>query len=148
MLGENYHMIYKKHKHRDYLTYQVPEHWCVEEIDDCLNIYDPQGEGALTLSFYTIIRNKSLVNYVIDDMAHRFIKQFGIVLDEELTLEEDGLKKILSGRGIDSNGWRIKFWYVAHFPKGVFITYMYKEMDASEFLICDAIVNSMTFINL
>ena len=39
--------------HDDYLTYELLNGWCAEENEGNLIIYDPNGEGALTVSFFT-----------------------------------------------------------------------------------------------
>ena len=42
-------------RHKDYLTFEMPNTWVIEEGNEATSIYDNNGEGALTLSFYTIM---------------------------------------------------------------------------------------------
>jgi hypothetical protein len=45
--------------HKDYLKYTIPDEWIAEEREDVLTIYSPAGEGAMTLSFYSLIQMMS-----------------------------------------------------------------------------------------
>ena len=59
--------------HKDYLTYELPNDWCSEDEEENLLIYNPNGEGAITVSFFNIlelreaVRNNGVVRYAIID---------------------------------------------------------------------------------
>lgn len=42
-------------KHGDYLSYELPKNWTAEEDDDNLLIYNPDGNGSVTVSFFNIL---------------------------------------------------------------------------------------------
>lgn len=61
-----------------------------------------------------------------------------------ILLTKEG-KTVLSGTGTESDGWFIKLWVVAKYPKIVFATYL-SERKNREVKICDSIIESMKFI--
>lgn len=40
------------HNHNRYLNYMLPDSWCAEEDADNLLLYDPNGDGAMTISLH------------------------------------------------------------------------------------------------
>lgn len=45
-------MFWKSVTHNGYLKYKLPRKWAAEEEDDELLIYNPDGNGAIVLSFF------------------------------------------------------------------------------------------------
>lgn len=132
--------------HKNYLNYELPNDWCAEEVEENLLIYNPKGEGAITISFFNILEMKETLDEHISIMAKRFIDQNGITLHAPLILYSDKeIKTTLYGTGATSDNWFIKLWVVAKYPKIVFATYQC-EKKTSEVKKCDAIINSMRFI--
>ena len=138
-----------KIKHSDYLKYEIPSGWVVDESDDeCISIYDNDGKGALTLSFYTIME---LYNNSIDEhisvMAKDFIDKNHVELKDSIFII-DGTKKdktVLYGTGKTEDGWFIKLWIAAKFPKAILATY-HSPKKTSEVKIVDKIIDSFKFI--
>lgn len=131
--------------HKDYLNYELPNDWCSEEDGDNLLIYNPNGEGAMTVSFFTVLETRKTLDEYISIMAKKFVDQNQITLHTPLILYgSEKTKIILYGTGITSDNWFIKLWYVAKYPKIVFATY-HSEKITSEVKKCDAVVDSMSF---
>ena len=132
--------------HKDYLTYELPKDWCSEEKEENLLLYDPNGEGAITISFFNILKTRETLDEQISIMAKKFMDQNGIVLHAPLILfGNKETKTTLYGTGTTSDNWFIKLWIVAKYPKVVFATYQC-EKKTSEVKKCDKIINSMNFI--
>ena len=55
--------------HNDYLTYELPNGWCSEEEEENLLIYDPNGEGAISISFFNILEMKETLDEHISIMS-------------------------------------------------------------------------------
>ena len=64
--------------YNNYLNCELPDNWCFEEWDEGLNIYNPEGEGALTLSFFNILALERTVTEQISIMAKKFFDQNNI----------------------------------------------------------------------
>ena len=140
--------------HDDYLKYEIPSDWCAEENEDTLLIYDPDGEGAIVTSFFSLMDADVLLEERICIMAKEFIDNNLIKLKEPLILMNSSCGKvILRGTGRTSDEWFIKIWIIANNissfsfaknPKIVFSTYQAakktKELD-----VCDSIIDSMVF---
>ena len=134
-----------KIKHSDYLVYEVPAGWEVEENDDSTAIYNNDGEGALTLSFYTIMEMKETLDEHISIMAKKFIDTNHIKLNKAFIL--DGTKKgktVLCGTGITPDNWFIKIWVIAKYPKAILATYQ-SEKKTPELKEMEQIISSFTF---
>ena len=132
-------------KHKDYLLYEIPSGWIVDEANDSVSIYDNDGKGALTLSFLTIIQLQDTLDEYISVMAKKFIDNNQIRIENSLIL--DGTKKnklMLHGIGTTDDGWFIKLWVVAKYPRVVFATYQ-SERKTSELKKVDAILESFQF---
>ena len=59
----------------NYLKYDMPEEWCKEEDSDTLSLYDPEGMGAITISFYSIINRSLDLVQMAHDIAEDFINK-------------------------------------------------------------------------
>lgn len=131
--------------HKDYLTYELPNGWYSEEEKENLLIYNPNGEGAITVSFFNILEIGETLDEHISIMAKKFIDQNQIALHNPLILYSTKENKTtLYGTGITSDNWFIKLWIVAKYPKIVFATYQC-ERKTSELKKCDEIINSIKF---
>ncbi|HEX3016257.1 MAG TPA: hypothetical protein VHP31_00180 [Caproicibacter sp.] len=132
-------------KHGDYVNYQVPEGWIVEENDELTTVYNNDGEGALTLSFYTIMEMQGTLDEHISIMAKKFIDCNLIKLHSSLILDGTNKEKsVLYGTGTTQDNWFIKIWIVAKCPKVIFATY-HSEKKTSEVKIIDKIISSIIF---
>ena len=131
--------------YKDYLTYELPNDWCAEEEQDNLLIYNPSGEGAITISFLNIPETSETLGEYISIIAKKFIDQNRIALRNPFILYGTEKNKItLYGTGTTSDNWFIKLWVVAKHPKIVFATYQCKK-KTSEIKKCDAIIDSIKF---
>ena len=134
----------KKLNHNGYLDYEIPLHWIAEEDSDTLAVYDPDGEGAMTASFYNMLADRS-IDEQITVMAKKFTEQNAITVDKSMFFIHGGAEKtVLHATGITQDKWFVKLWVVAKKPKIVMITYQ-SQKKTKEIEICDAIVESMHF---
>ena len=131
--------------HNEYLNYNLPHNWCAEEGEDNLFLYNPNGNGAITISFFNVISTDESLDEQISILAKRFIDQNNINLHSPLILLNKDNKGILCGTGATSEGWFVKLWVVAKHPKIVLATYQSK-CKSSEVKTCDSIIDSFQFI--
>ena len=132
--------------HKNYLEYEIPDKWVSEDNGDITSIYFNDGNGALTLSYFTIIEMQETLDEHISIMAKKFIDSNQIKLNHALIL--DGTQKaktVLYGIGTTPDQWFIKLWVIAQFPKVVFATYQ-SENKTSELKKVDQIISSFTFV--
>ena len=66
--------------HNRYLNYELPTDWCSEENEDTLVIYNPNGDGAMVLSFFNVLTDEKTVDEQISILAKRFVDQNRIKL--------------------------------------------------------------------
>ena len=43
-----------KFNYNEYMDYDIPDGWCSEESGDNLFLYNPNGHGAITISFFNL----------------------------------------------------------------------------------------------
>ena len=130
--------------HNGYLNYMLPKCWCVEEDADSLILYNPNGDGAITTSFFNVLDAKESLDEQISILAKKFIDQNNIDLHSPLILFNRDGKTILCGTGTTADDWFIKLWVVAKYPKIVFATYQ-SEQKGAEVKVCDSIIDSFRF---
>ena len=130
--------------HNGYLNYMLPDKWCAEEDTDNLLLYNPSGNGAITISFFNVLNTEKSLDEQICIMAKKFIDKNNINLRSPLVLFNRDGKTILYGTGKTSDGWFIKLWLVAKQPKIVFATYQ-SERKTAEVKACDSIIDSFQF---
>lgn len=130
--------------HNEYLNYELPDKWCAEEDADNLLLYNPNGNGAITISFFNVLNTVASLDEQISILAKRFIDQNNIKLHSPLILLNREGKTILYGTGTTFDSWFIKLWVVAKHPKIVFATYQ-SERKSKEVKICDSIIDSIQF---
>lgn len=133
-----------KFNHNGYLNYELPDNWCDEEDNDNLLMYNPDGDGAITLSFLNVLNGEKSLAEHISIIAKRFIDQNNINLHSPLILFNRDGKTILWGTGTTSDNWFIKLWIVAKYPKIVLATYLSEQKNDEE-KICDSIIDSFMF---
>ena len=134
-----------KFKHRNYFNYEVPIGWSVDENDDSTSVYNTEGEGALTMSFYTFMEIQETLDEHISIMAKKFIVNNQIKLNASFIL--DGTrkdKKVLYGTGITTDNWFIKIWVIAKYPKVILATYQ-SEKKTLEIKKVDKLIESIQF---
>lgn len=137
-----------KMKHSDYLTYEIPDDWELEENDEDTAIYNNEGEGAIILSFYTIWDLENTIGEQISIMAKKFVESNNIKIKNCFIL--DGTKKnktALYGQGKTEDSDFFKIWIIAKFSKIVIATYQ-AEKKTSEIKEVDKIIESFKFKNL
>ena len=130
--------------HNEYLNHTLPNNWCAEEDIDNLLLYNPSGNGAITTSFFNVLKTKESLDEQMSILVKRFIDQKNINLHSPLILFNRDGKAILYGTGTTSDGWFIKLWVVAKYPKIVFATYQ-SERKSAEVKVCDSIIDSFQF---
>ena len=131
--------------HNAYLDYELPDNWCADEDADNLILYDPNGYGAITISFFNVLDTASSLEDKMGELAKRFVSQNNIYIHGQFIRSHKGHNRILCGSGTSSDGWFIKLWIVAKFPKIVFATY-HSEQKKEELKTCDAIIDSFRFV--
>lgn len=133
------------HNHNRYLNYMLPDSWCAEEDADNLLLYDPNGDGAITISFFGVLNTEETLNEQITILAKNFIDKNDIAMHASMILFNIDGKTILHGTGTTPEDWFIKLWVVAKTPKIVFATYQ-SERKSSEVKMCDSIIDSFQFV--
>ena len=131
-------------KHNDYLNYCLPDKWRAEDDSDSLLLYDPNGNGAITVSFFNVLSTKESMDEQISILAKKFIDKNRIKLSGPLIVFDKNGKTVLSGTGTMIDNWFIKIWIVAKYPKIAFATYQ-SSRKSSEVKECDSIVDSFCF---
>ena len=66
--------------HNEYLNYTLPNNWCAKEDIDNLLLYNPSGNGAITTSFFNVLKTKESLDEQMSILAKRFIDQNNINL--------------------------------------------------------------------
>jgi len=95
--------------HGGYLDFMIPNHWVAEENDETMSVYDPEGDGAITLSFHTQIDNKSLLAEHMSLMAVHFLETHRIKLIHSFLLDTTKVNRlVLYGSGTTPDSWVIK----------------------------------------
>lgn len=133
--------------HNGYMKYTLPDNWCAEYDSDILSVYDPCGEGAITISFYNLLTREISVEEQISIMAKKFIDKNSIQVTTPLILIDKDGKRVLRGTGTTADGWHIEIWVIAKYPKIVFATYQC-EQKSKEVEVCDSIIDSIQFRNI
>lgn len=131
--------------HNKYLEYKLPNNWCAEEDEDNLFLYNPNGNGAITMSFFDVLRLDKSLDEQISILAKRFIDNNNVNLHLPLILLNKEGKTLLYGTGTTSDKWFVKLWVVAKKPKIVLATYQSERKNA-EVKICDSIIDSFKFV--
>lgn len=131
--------------HSQYLCYDLPDDWINEYDTENLIFYNPNGNGAITISFFNILNVKETLDEQISILAKNFIDRNSIKLHRSLILLNKENKTILYGTGTTSDGWFIKIWVVAKSPKIVFATYQ-SQKKTDEVKVCDSIIDSFKFV--
>lgn len=135
-----------KVSHKEYLEYEIPDDWIIEENEDTVSIYCSEGEGALTISFFSIVELQKTLGEHISIMAKKYIDYNQIKLSHALILDKTKKDKtVLYGVGSSDDGWFVKLWLVARYPNVVFATY-YSEKKTLELKEVEKIISSFTFI--
>ena len=132
------------YSYNQYFTYELPDGWETEESDDGLSMYDPDGNGALTVSFFNRIDSNTHLNVQVSVLAKNFFECNNIKLNNSFILLNKDEKTVLFGIGKTADNWFIKLWVVAKNPKIVLATYQ-SEQENPEVELCDAIVDSFKF---
>ena len=132
------------YNHNEYLNYELPKNWNSEEDGDNLLLYNPNGSGAMVVSFFNVLATSDTLDEQISILAKKFIDKNKIKLHSSLILFAKDDKTTLYGTGTTSDGWFIKLWVVAKHPKIVFATYQ-SEKKTGEVKKCDSIIDSINF---
>lgn len=131
--------------HNKYLNYQLPTNWCAEYVDELLLLYDPNGFGVMTLSFFNKIESEKSIDEQISICAKKFINKNNITLFKPLIITgSEETKIILQGTGNTLKNDFIKIWVVAKSSKIIFITYESEE-KSDELQKCESVIESMSF---
>lgn len=122
--------------------FELPKDWCVEENGDNLAIYHPDGNGAMTVSFYNVINSEYSIIEQMSVMIKKFTDRNRIETRGPFVTFRKDEKQILVGAGIADDGWYVKMWVVAKNPKIALVSYQSEE-ENDEVATCDAIIKSM-----
>lgn len=133
--------------HNNIIEFQLPNDWVFEENDESLAIYNPSGEGAITISFYSLLQSNSDTCEQISVMAKKYANQNRIKLDKPLVVYHSSQEKtILYGTGHTNDNWFIKFWMIAQHPRAIHASYLCRK-KSQEIKSCDSIIESIRFIS-
>ncbi len=138
---------YNTIKHDDYLTYSIPQSWINDDNDEdgIVTIYEEDGIGTLTMSFYTVMYDPgSLIDFV-GKIERETAAQSNIKLSSTgmIFLARDG-KHTSAIDGVLDDGALVKLWVVAKGRRFIVATYIY-EKKTKEYDVMDEIIKSMTF---
>jgi len=110
--------------HNGYLNYNLPQNWCAEYVDELLLIYNPDGNGAMTISFFNILDNGKSIDEQISICAKKFIDKNNVKLKGVLIITgSKDTKLVLQGSGTTLENDFIRIWVVANSQKLVFVSY-------------------------
>ena len=132
--------------HKDYVKYEIPNDWSVEEENNTTSIYYNYGEGALTISYYTSIKNKDELEEQIANMAKDFIDRNSVRLRNSLVLGCLNNNMYIYSEGHTNDNWYIKIWVIASYPNILLISYQ-SENKTKEIKTIEKIVDSFCFLN-
>lgn len=135
-------MINKKKMMFSNFYFEIPKDWCAEEDGDNLAIYHPNGNGAMTVSFYNVINIEYSIIEQMSIMIKKFTDQNKIAIRGPLVTFRKDENQLLVGSGIAYDGWYVKMWAVAKYPKIALVSYQ-SEIETNEVITCDAIIKSM-----
>ena len=130
--------------HNEYLNYELPLNWCAEQDADSLILYNPNGKGAITISFFNVLDTTKTLDEQLSILSKNFVDKNEIKLHSPLIIYDRDDKTILFGTGKTYDDWFIKLWVVAKYPKIVFATYN-SEHKSAEVKVCDSIIDSFRF---
>lgn len=137
---------YRTIKHSDYLTYSIPESWIHDNNDEdgIVTIYDEDGLGALTMSFYTVMYDPGSLISFVGRIERDTATQSNIELSSTgmIFLSKDG-KHTSAIDGMLSDGTMVKLWVIAKERRFIVATYIY-EKKTKEYSIMDEIIKSIT----
>ncbi len=132
-------------KHEDYLSFEIPNRWMIEEDDETMSIFDINGYGSITLSFCSSAEADKPFGEQLSIMAKKIIDNNKMRIDRALILDETKKSKtVLYGSGTTSDDWFIKLWFVGKFPRIVVATY-HSEKRTAEVKTADKIMDSFQF---
>ena len=131
---------------RDNITINLPSKWQMQENGDSVSIYNNNGQGAVTISFYTILKNEKPIMEFISEKAVDFIRQSEIKLNKSFIVDmTDNKRVVLSGSGETKDGEFIKIYILANNSRFILITYDSTKKNR-EVKVVDKIVESINFI--
>ena len=128
---------------RNNLKYNLPEQWVAEENGDNLFIYNPDGEGAITISAYNMINMNAPQIETVLNLFQDFVAKNGISLDTPTAISYYvDSKLITTGIGRSCDQWFIKIWCICQYYKILLATYL-AEKATEEITLCDQLICSM-----
>ena len=72
----------------DYLEITLPKNWIAEDNSDTLTLYNPDGNGAITISFLNILELKESMEEKVSEIAVGFVRQNDIKLHSHFILRK------------------------------------------------------------
>lgn len=135
-----------KRLHKDYLELEIPEGWNYEENDETIAVFCNEGDGALTLSFYSATDIQTSLDEHISIMAKKYIDKNNVDLDHAFILDATQKDKyFICGTGVTNDNWFVKLWIIAKYPKIIVATYLSQERT-SEIKKVEKIIMSFRFL--
>ncbi len=121
----------------------IPSNWIIDE-EDCISIYNNDGNGALTISILTTFEESTIFDDAIASVASNFIKSNNVSLLKPLIFNcTDKKRLILYGECKTINGWNEKLWIIGKYPKIIVATYIYYKQGKNEIKKVEKIIKSM-----
>ena len=133
-------------KYSDFFDCELPPNWCADEKDDNLLLYNPNGHGAITMSFFNVIDSSKTLAEQVSILGRKFIIQNNITLHSSfiLMISKDN-NTILYGTGSTLDNWFVKIWVVAKHSRIALASYCCSQ-KSKELKTCDSIIDSIHFI--
>ncbi len=129
---------------KNWFTYKLPRKWRVQQEEDNLLMFNPNGEGALVLSFFKVTVPLECLQQKMEDMAERFIDQNNIKSETLPEFFDFGEKRVLCRSGEEPDGYFVKIWIVSNGLKAIVATY-HSEEENAEVKLCNAFIESIFF---
>ena len=131
--------------HKDFLEFEIPDGWKVDE-NETVSIYNEEnGDGAITFSFYNVLGDSRPLYQIVSVMKKKYVEENNISVPKISLIKEDDSHKLETfDEGTTHDGWFFKMYVVAKYPRIVFATY-YSENRTQEIGVIDRIIKSMKF---
>ena len=110
-------------RHKGFVEYELPDGWESEVNGENVIIYDPNGEGAMVMSFYRSTGDIPIEKRIYK-MAQSFVEQIMIKQLSDFSESNDNRRVFrVCCEGIDANNLYIKLYIIAKSPRIVVATY-------------------------
>lgn len=124
----------------------IPNNWFTEQNSETISIFDPNGKGAVTLSFTTANNDFEFSAEYMRKNFDENIARGKIKLEKSVEVDmKNPQRVILTGMGKNEDNWLIKFYLLSNSKTMVLVTY-YTLEKTKEIKIVDKMIDTINFI--